>query len=407
MRLSLLLGTLALLTLLAAPPASAVYVLVSAGDQGQQGNNDALNCLLSGNGRYVFFDSAASNLVPGITNGKDNVFMRDLVTGAVSRVSVTADGSQVGVGGPGGSLFNLDGASADGRYVAMSSFYSLLDGAFGPMRCYLKDTRTGDVGTLIDANVWDECVSLSGDGRYALIISGNLVPGEVRTPGRLRPRRPDPGPGLGERGPGRAGRRRQRAPPWYGGMGLSEDGQYAVFLSTSSNLVANGNANCNVYLRDRTTETTELVSATSSGAPSIGAFWAWLSPDGRYVAFTSNDPAILPGNDQGVAAAYLWDRLTGKTERLDVSDAGEGGNADVQACYGVSAGGRYVVFVSEAYNLVPGFPSPPSPLPSYLYLRDRQAGTTRSLVLDVTGDPTYEADPVDTAAGGPLRLHER
>ena len=92
-------------------------------------------------------------------------------------------------------------------------------------------------------------------------------------------------------------------------------------------------------------------------------------------------------------AAYLWDRVTGKTERVDVSDTGEGGNGDAQGCYGVSAGGRYVIFSSKASNIAPGFPSPP-PMPQpYLYLRDRQLGTTRSPNFDPSGNPAYTPNP--------------
>jgi len=163
-------------------PASAVYVLVDTGDQGQQGDSDALNCLLSGNGRFVFFDSWADNLVPGITNARDNVFMRDLVTGAVTRVSVTPEGSQVV--GPPDSPFFLGGASADGRYVAISSFCSLLNGGGGLMLCYVKDTQTGGVQALLSQYVSCFDVPLSGDGRYALFVAGGLVPGEAPEAGR-------------------------------------------------------------------------------------------------------------------------------------------------------------------------------------------------------------------------------
>ena len=99
-----------------------------------------------------------------------------------------------------------------------------------------------------------------------------------------------------------------------------------------------------------------------------------------------------------MAGAYLWSRTTGKVERLDVNDAGGGGRRGHPGLLRGECGGRYVVFVSKANNLAPGFESaPPWPEP-YLYLRDRQLGTTRSLIFDLSGLPGNPAH----WAGGPF-----
>ena len=139
----LLSRVIALLALLGRP-ASAVLIRVSVGDHGQQGNFEASNCLLSGDGHYVFFDSGANNLITGDTNVQDDIFVRDLVTGTTTRVSVTPDGSQLDA--TLFQLFHLCGVSSDGRYVAMCSEYSLETGLQGSgMLPYLKDTVTGAV----------------------------------------------------------------------------------------------------------------------------------------------------------------------------------------------------------------------------------------------------------------------
>lgn len=70
---------------------------------------------LSAGNRYAFFISTASNLVPGDTNGTADAFVRDLRTGAVQRVAVAADGSQSN--GRTGFL----SADATGRVVAFDS----------------------------------------------------------------------------------------------------------------------------------------------------------------------------------------------------------------------------------------------------------------------------------------------
>ena len=230
-----------------------------------------MNCLLSGDGRYVFFDSWADNLVPGISNREDNVFKRDLVTGAVTRVSVDAQGNQIS--GAVTQLFWLGASTTDGRYVAMSSFYSLqTDGKTPSPWCYVKDTQTGGVAVIEyqggNVGIEEGFQTLSADGRYALVMGEDVVPGQAEgideafVLDRQEQTLDWVDVGMG----GRASNG-YTCPFFYGAAGLNEDGQYAVFVSDASNLVANGTANYNVYLRDRTTETTELVSATSSGAP--------------------------------------------------------------------------------------------------------------------------------------------
>jgi Tol biopolymer transport system component len=88
---------------------------VSVGRNGAQGNDHSLVSVISADGRFVFFTSDASNLVPGDTNGTSDVFVRDRRTRTTERVSV----------GPGGAQGNGDSAlpalSADGRFVAFGS----------------------------------------------------------------------------------------------------------------------------------------------------------------------------------------------------------------------------------------------------------------------------------------------
>ena len=87
---------------------------VSVADDGTQAKQPFLSRpTLSADGRYVAFDSSASNLVPGDTNGVSDVFVYDRQTDTIERVSVAADGTQ----GNGKSYSRI---SADGRYVAFS-----------------------------------------------------------------------------------------------------------------------------------------------------------------------------------------------------------------------------------------------------------------------------------------------
>lgn len=89
--------------------------LVSVSSDGTQGNRQSAYLSISADGRYVAFESWASNLVSGDTNGTYDVFVRDRVAGTTERVSVAGDGNQANHGSYNPSI------SADGRYVAFSS----------------------------------------------------------------------------------------------------------------------------------------------------------------------------------------------------------------------------------------------------------------------------------------------
>ena len=84
---------------------------VSTGANGDEGNSQSYEPSISADGRYVAFVSDASDLVPGDTNGTTDVFVRDLQTGAIARVSTRANGEQGN-----GSCVDPQ-ISADGRYV--------------------------------------------------------------------------------------------------------------------------------------------------------------------------------------------------------------------------------------------------------------------------------------------------
>src|SRR5262249_27327165 len=152
---------------------TGAVVRASTDSTGNQANGGSFFPSLSGDGRYVAFWSRASNLVPGDTNSREDVFVKDLWTGAVVRASPTAGGSQAN----GGS--DTPALSADGRYVAFRSGASnLVPGdTNGAADIFVKDLWTGAVVRAStaaggsQANNGSLPPALSADGRYVAFRS--------------------------------------------------------------------------------------------------------------------------------------------------------------------------------------------------------------------------------------------
>lgn len=173
------------------------------------------------------------------------------------------------------------------------------------------------------------------------------------------------------------------------GASLSADGRFVGFHSTASNLTADqprcsnsvpaaSGCAAQVFVHDRLGRTTSLVSVSSSGEPAnASSHSASLSRDGRYVAFSSSATNLVPGVVG--SQIYVRDRVTGITERVSApaSGASRGGGGGSPA---ISDDGRYVVFFSQAQDLIDA-PPPACDLmecPVHVYVRDR---LTRSTIL--------------------------
>ena len=378
---------------------------VSVSSSGAQANNWSAFPAISGDGRFVAFQSPASNLVPGDTNATDDIFVRDRLLGTTERVSVSSSGAQ-GNDSSGG-LFPVSGPaiSADGRCVAfVSSATNLVAGdTNGIDDAFVRDRWTGITERIsvassgLEADGGSSALSISADGRYVAFVSSatNLVPGDtnhtadvfVRDRQNMTTECIDVDPSGAEVSEG-------AYEPW-----ISADGRYVVFESTAPNLVAGDtNGTWDVFLRDRTTGTTERVSVDSSGAQANGSSGpATVSADGRYVAFLSAAGNLVARDTNGKVDAFVRDRLAHTTERISVGAGGAEAD-DSSWCALISDDGRWVAFLSDATNLVPGDTNAVRDL----FLRDRESGTTERLDLDWTGTARGPVgdDPALSSDGG-------
>jgi Tol biopolymer transport system component len=157
---------------------TGVTELVSTPGVGRQANGDSLWPTLSAHGRYIAFDSDASNLTTRETNGDGNVFVLDRQTSAMSRVSLPGPGGR----GPGDGFDSV--ISANGRYVAfVSSSGRLTPGdANHAADVFVRDRRTSvtrRVSVATDggpARDFSDSPTISADGARVAFLSDNLEP---------------------------------------------------------------------------------------------------------------------------------------------------------------------------------------------------------------------------------------
>jgi Tol biopolymer transport system component len=362
---------------------------------------------ISADGRYVAFNSTATNLVTVPTS--QDVFVRDLVTGTTELVSVASDGSQGGNG-----YCARPSISADGRYVVFDSAASNLvaGDTNNTPDIFVRDRLNGTTERVsvdsggVQSNGFSACASISVDGRYVAFESAasNLVAGDTNGKQDVFVR--DRQTGTTERvsvatGGGQANDDSSSAssPIESSSSILSADGRYVAFSSVATNLVANDtNASGDIFVRDRLNGTTERVSVGTGGAEANAvSLHCSISADGGFVAFGSSASNLVAGDTNGVDDIFVRDRQSGTTERVSVATDGTQANGTssytntyTNTFYGyflaISADGRYVAFFSEATNLVAG-----TIVAAAIYVRDRQNGTTEQADIATGGAKANDA----------------
>jgi Tol biopolymer transport system component len=325
---------------------------------------------ISGDGRYVAFESLAQNLVEGDGNQRRDIFVHDRVNHTTERVSVATGGIELEKASRNPAI------SADGRYVA---FQNLGDKHWDIL---VHDRVTG-VTTLVsvasDGTPGDKASqlpSISADGRLVAFESAatNLVPDDMN--GRrdvfVRDRDAD-GDGIFDEAGGATTERASVSSMGTESVGnsqhavISGDGRFVAFDSFAKQLVPDdGNNRCDVFVRDRLAGTTVLVSLSSAGAPGDGdSRWPTISANGRFLAFWSAATNLITTDDNGRRDVFFHDRDndrngtydepgTFKTFRASVSSTGEQGDfgSAIASRPSLAANGKLVVFDSDATNLV-------------------------------------------------------
>ena len=331
---------------------------VSVNSAGNQGNNFSLFPSISADGRFVAFDSNASNLVPGDTNNTTDIFVRDLSTNTTTLVSVSSSGDR----GNGYSSASLTSISADGRFVVFESdATNLVPGDTNNERdIFVRDLLTNTT-TLVSASSSGErgnndslSNSISANGRFVAFRSfaTNLVPGDTNNTSDIfvRDLLTNTTTRVSVDSAGNQGNYTSENFP-----SISADGRFVAFQSYATNIVpGDTNNQSDIFVRDLSTNTTTLVSVSSSGDRGNGrSALPSISADGRFVTFESDATNLVPGDTNNRQDSFVRDLLTNTTTRVSVSSSGDQGN-DLSIPSSISPDGRFVAFASQASNLVPG-----------------------------------------------------
>ena len=318
---------------------------------------------ISGDGRFVAFESDANNLSAEDNDGVRNIFVRDLVASTTTLVSRASGAS----GAAAASSSVAPAISADGRYVAFESSADNLsaDDDDAVTNVFVRDL-VANTTTLVsrapglggaggDASSFSP--SISGDGNRVAFQSGadNLSGEDNDAVVNVFVRELGAGvTTLVSRAPGAAGAAANDASE---SPSISADGRSVAFESEANNLSPNdNNAVQNLFVRDLVAGQTTLVSRSPGGTgANDDSYNPAISGSGTRVAFISAANNLSTEDDNRADNAFVRDLLAGTTVLVSRGPGATGGAANGNSSVAVISGdGRYVAFRSDASNLVAG-----------------------------------------------------
>ncbi len=307
---------ISLLLILSSTSFAQNAVRVSLGEMGTEGNDNSDICAssLSADGRFLAFDSFATNMVALDFNRHADVFVRDLAQDLTVRISLNSSGVEGSMASAAPSI------SGDGRFIA---FQSYADNFIGNDQNFAEDVFVHD-----RQSGQTECISV---GMF-----------------------------------GRTGNGRSWSPV------ISADGHYVCFVSRANDLVqGDGNWNADVFVYDRWLDSMDRISIDSNGVEANSySESASMSADGRIIAFCSHASNLVVEDSNSSKDIFLHDRLYRKTKRISLSESGS--QADDQSVDpSISADGKWVSFTSYAKNLH----SSDTNSVSDIYLYDRESNS--------------------------------
>jgi hypothetical protein len=369
---------------------------------------------VSNDARYIIFSSGASNLVPGFTPPVENgsiyfqVYMHDRVTGQTLPLSINSTGQPANQGAGNGKISN------SGRYVLFDTTATNLGKDGNQQGCYIRDLQqntttvlTQGSSTCISMSDNDNYIALDaqqnpvpyfcphspcnwGDSKSWIYdrSNGHLQPVAMDSDGNYGQLRSD---GIWD------GYRASR-------MTMSGDAQVVAFGSPDKlTPQAPIGVSNKLYIRDFSTNTTQLLEGPNEAIDNFNTY-AVVSGDGTKVVYISQDVDNTHYTNwwgTGQHRLYVRDLTTGNDLRVDVTPSGDPSNGNIYQPPSISDNGRYVAFLSTATNLTQSG----GDTKQHAFVRDMQTGVTRQVDLDSNGlQANADAGPIQVLNDGSVQF---
>lgn len=342
----------------ARPTGADIIVRQSVSAPGGWGNDQSFRAKFTPDGRYSVFYSTADNLVPNDSNNQVDIFRKDLKTGEIIRVSTSGGGTRISAGVP-TEAYDLD-ISPDGRYVLFSttSGHLMPGDQNGLEDVYMKDLVTQAItrisnGVNFEPNSGSISARFSPDGNFVVFgsLASNLIP-SGDTNGQNDIYRKNLITGQVDRISVRAdGQQGFDGNNWD--AKYTPDGRSVIFSSIATGLIPSSGT-AQILRKDLVSGALEMLSTNAEGqAGTHHSLEAQISADGRYLVFASHARNLVAGDTNDTYDIFRKDLVTKVVERVSTSRIGEQSNGESREPQ-ISPDGRYIVFVSKATNLVAG-----------------------------------------------------
>jgi len=298
---------------------------------------------IDASGTFIVFSSAAANLVATDSNGLSDIFLKNRLSGAITLISRnTLGASATGVS-------NAPSISADGLFVAFNSAAA--------------DLVAGDNNGRTDIFVY----SVASSTIERISVNSAAVEGNGQS---------------------------------VGTPAISANGRFIAFESFASNLsVIDSDVIVDIFLRDRQTSSTVLLSQTSGGALGSGPLGSnrpTINADGRYIAFESSR-VLVADDDNFTGDIYLRDTQAGTTIRVNSSASGVFPTAGFSGRPSLAASGRLIAFRSLSDTLVP---NDGTSLLRDIFIKNLDSGAITRVTAPGQTDPNSDSNELHLSATG-------
>lgn len=329
---------------------------ISTDPTGAQGNHDSYTPVWSPDGRSIAFGSFASNFVAGDTNALGDIFVKNLVNGAIQRISTDSLGRE-GNQPSGEQTWSPDGSKI--AFTSQASNFAAGD-VNGQSDVFVKNLSDGALRHVstdaagVPANGYSAGPAWAPDGQRIGFRSygNNLVPGDTNISVDLYVKTLLGGAVARVSTDSSNGQVNGES----SGLAWSPSGTQIAFISKASDLVpGDTNKKDDVFIKDLTSGAVTRLSTDASGTESND--WAgapgW-SPDGKRIAFNSAASNLVPGDSNGFGDIFVKALADGSIERISTNASGGQSDGYSLSVFNWSPDGTRIAFTSEATNLVPG-----------------------------------------------------